>query len=266
MNCGLHGTEAACLACGAMMAPGVTACSQCGWTYETLVQQTPTDLFRKAWSLYDAISEGNHMSHRELYAALRTRIRERFPAQGGRVLDLGCGNARFLAPCFEDSKPEFYRGVDLSAVAIEEGRALLAAWPRTEWVVEDMLGHVEQSAESFDLVFSGFAIHHLEFTAKERLFREVGRLLSAGGTFLLVDVVRRDDESRGDYIAAYLHQVRTAWGGLSPEHIAETCAHIAAFDFPETGATLRSLASAAGFRSIEPLASHGPHQLWAFEK
>jgi predicted RNA-binding Zn-ribbon protein involved in translation (DUF1610 family) len=27
-------TEAPCLACGAVMAPGVTVCPQCGWTYE----------------------------------------------------------------------------------------------------------------------------------------------------------------------------------------------------------------------------------------
>jgi hypothetical protein len=28
-------TEAPCLACGAVMAPGVTVCPKCGWTYET---------------------------------------------------------------------------------------------------------------------------------------------------------------------------------------------------------------------------------------
>ena len=32
--CGLHGTDSECLACGAMMAPGVTVCPKCGWTYE----------------------------------------------------------------------------------------------------------------------------------------------------------------------------------------------------------------------------------------
>ena len=32
--CGLHGTDSECLACGTMMAPGVTACPKCGWTYE----------------------------------------------------------------------------------------------------------------------------------------------------------------------------------------------------------------------------------------
>jgi hypothetical protein len=28
-------TEAPCLACGVVMAPGVTVCPNCGWTYET---------------------------------------------------------------------------------------------------------------------------------------------------------------------------------------------------------------------------------------
>ena len=33
--CGANGTETACLACGDSMAPGVTLCPACGWTYET---------------------------------------------------------------------------------------------------------------------------------------------------------------------------------------------------------------------------------------
>lgn len=31
---GPNGTDTACLECGATMAPGVTACPKCGWTYE----------------------------------------------------------------------------------------------------------------------------------------------------------------------------------------------------------------------------------------
>ena len=33
--------EAPCLGCGAVMAPGVTVCPQCGWTYGTLSQSPP---------------------------------------------------------------------------------------------------------------------------------------------------------------------------------------------------------------------------------
>lgn len=36
--CGLHGTDTECLACGGLMAPGVTICPQCGWTYDHPVQ------------------------------------------------------------------------------------------------------------------------------------------------------------------------------------------------------------------------------------
>jgi hypothetical protein len=37
----VNDTEAPCMACGAVMAPGVTVCPQCGWTYET-PSQSPT--------------------------------------------------------------------------------------------------------------------------------------------------------------------------------------------------------------------------------
>jgi hypothetical protein len=37
----VNDTEAPCLGCGAVMAPGVTVCPQCGWTYEAPSRVTP---------------------------------------------------------------------------------------------------------------------------------------------------------------------------------------------------------------------------------
>ena len=37
-----------------------------------------------------------------------------------RLLDLGCGNARYLAPCLKRFPPTIYEGVDLSEAALAE--------------------------------------------------------------------------------------------------------------------------------------------------
>ena len=57
-----------------------------------------THLFRTSWSLYDALSEKNYMFHREIYALIANLLQQRRERGGYSMIDLGCGNTRFLAP------------------------------------------------------------------------------------------------------------------------------------------------------------------------
>ena len=56
------------------------------------------DLFARSWSLYDHITEHNYMFHQEIYAELAELLKQRHDAGQYRMLDLGCGNARYLVP------------------------------------------------------------------------------------------------------------------------------------------------------------------------
>jgi tRNA (cmo5U34)-methyltransferase len=48
----------------------------------------------------------------------------------------------------------------------------------------------EQNDAGFDMLFSSNAIHHLDFSAKSRLYEVFYRMLNAGGLFLNYDVVQ----------------------------------------------------------------------------
>ena len=118
-------------------------------------------LFRSNWSLYDAITENNYMFHREIYALVGHELAAAHPNGGAAMLDLGCGNARFLAPYLRAASPRRYVGVDLSATALEEARGYLHGLPGVELQLSDMLQTTQTLAEKFDFIFSGFAVHPL---------------------------------------------------------------------------------------------------------
>jgi SAM-dependent methyltransferase len=230
----------------------------------SLTQDDNTALFRKAWTLYDAISEKNYMFHLEIYAQVADLLKQRRTQGHYHLLDLGCGNARFLAPCLQSALPETYDGVDLSASALDEAREYLKGIPNTALHHKDMLQAVEDTDSAFDVIFTGFAVHHLDSAAKQRLFHACAQRLAPGGQFIMVDVVREDGQTREQYLDGYLNFMRTQWTEVLPEHLDEACAHVAAYDFPETLADLTLMARQAGLSQTQVIGRHHQHYILRF--
>jgi cyclopropane fatty-acyl-phospholipid synthase-like methyltransferase len=226
--------------------------------------ENPTALFEKAWNLYEAIAIGNHMSHREIYALVAKRLSQLYVKGGYRMLDLGCGDTRFLEPCFSFSRPALYQGVDLSEAALGLARKRLDYLGKTSWAKQDLLEYMKHDTGKYDVIFSGYAVHHLSTASKTELFATASNHLEPGGCFMLVDVIREPEQTREDYIIAYLSQIRNNWPGLTAEMVDEACAHVAAFDFPEGLETLDLLAQRAGFQKGIVHAKFGPHAFIEF--
>jgi SAM-dependent methyltransferase len=230
----------------------------------SLTQDDNTALFRKAWTLYDAISEKNYMFHREIYAHVADVLRQRHAQGPYHLLDLGCGNARFLAPCLQAAPPETYDGVDLSASALEEARGYLKSIANAGLHHKDMLQAVENADTAFDIIFTGFAVHHLDAESKQRLITACAERLAPGGQLLMVDVMREDGQTREQYLDEYLNFMRTQWTEVLPEHLEEACAHVSAYDFPETIADLTQMAIEAGLASPQIIGRYGQHYILKF--
>lgn len=227
-------------------------------------QDNITALFRRSWSLYDLITERNYMFHRELYADVARLLRERAQMGPYRMLDLGCGNARFLAPCLKASPPLTYTGIDLSESALAEAQIWLSALPDVKLVKSDLFQAVQIPGEPLELIFSGFALHHLDAASKQQFFQAAATRLAPGGWFLLVDIMREADQSRGEYLQSYVSFMTANWTELTEEQFAEARSHIEAYDYPESFTTLEAMARAAGFHSAEPISRHGHHQVVLF--
>ncbi len=230
----------------------------------SLPQDDNTALFRKSWTLYDAISEKNYMFHREIYALVSGLLQQRHAQGPYHLLDLGCGNVRFLAPCLQLAPPASYDGVDLSPSALDEARTYLKGIANTGLHHKDMLQAVENADTAFDIIFSGFAMHHLDAAGKQRLFTACAEHLAPGGQFILVDVVREDGQTREQYLDGYLNFMRTQWTEVQPEHLDEACSHVSSYDFPETLADLTQMAKQAGLSEPQIIGQHQQHYILRF--
>ena len=104
------------------------------------------------------------------------------------LLDLGCGDGR-LAALVLDRCPSVSR-----VVALDRSPPMLELAARRFRDDERVLvragdlNHPIGPLGSFDLVVSGFAIHHLEDQRKRSLFREIAAQLTPGGRFFNLEV------------------------------------------------------------------------------
>ncbi|MBN8249236.1 MAG: methyltransferase domain-containing protein [Verrucomicrobia bacterium] len=225
------------------------------------------EIFRCSWSLYDTIVAHDYMAHREIQERVAPVLAGRAAQGPYTLLDLGCGNARWLGDTLRLSPPARYLGVDLSRAALDEAAVHLRALRSVRLLEQDLLACVQGTAPaSFDVVYSGFAVHHLGAADKQRLFEAVRAVLTPAGEFLLVDVVREEGQSREQYLENYLAMVRSQWTSLGPEQYEEVARHITAHDFPETQSALEGMAREAGFDGMALLGRFGAHQVLRFAR
>jgi tRNA (cmo5U34)-methyltransferase len=124
------------------------------------------------------------------------------PQEPGRVLDLGCGDGR-LADLVMAHRSSVQAAVlvDSSPPMLELARAKFATDERVTVVDADLRDPISQLGR-FDVIVSGFAIHHLEHDRKRSLFAEIVSLLEPGGRFLNLEVVRSASRARHDEFLA----------------------------------------------------------------
>jgi len=220
-------------------------------------------IFQTSWSIYDLLAEKNYMHHREIYKVVGNWL-GRWGGKRYSILDLGCGNTRFLAPCLRQHAPGKYLGVDLSATALEEAKEYLSELESVELRQGEMVEALAGSERGWEVIFSGYALHHLDEKQKGKFFSLCWEKLAPGSSFLLVDVVREEEETREEYIERYVEFMRKDWTEVPREQLDEACAHVQAFDFPETESALCGMGKRAGFANMDRLIRFGPHQVWEF--
>lgn len=226
-----------------------------------------TTIFTHSWSLYDLITAHNYMFHQEIYDGVCKLLKHRTDLGPYRLLDLGCGNARYLAPCLKHSPPALYEGVDLSEAALAEAGDYLAELPNPVTLTHgDLLAAIESTNKTWDVIFTGFAVHHLLPDEKARFFHAAGRCLSESGWLILVDIVREENQSRENYLEGYLKFMRENWIKLPQDQLEEACTHVHDYDYPECLSTLQEMAKAASLNASRVINHYGQHYTLLFSR
>ena len=167
----------------------------------------------------------NHWQSRKMTQAFLEEARCAIPAAGlqfaiidrivncwcdrpQRILDLGCGDGimgRYLLNVFPNASGLF---IDSSDPMLEAARTSLKETPNVtvskgDFGLPDWTTIAEEH-EPFDIVISGFAIHHLTNARKQTLYGEIFALLGARGLFLNLEHVSSATPSGTDLFDAFL--------------------------------------------------------------
>src|SRR5262245_20664399 len=198
------------------------------------------DNFFDEWAIYDEILAHNYMHHDEIYAHVRQFFADRFGDQPFSILDLGCGSARHLALSLAERTVNRYVGYDLSQVALDHARRNLAGiHGPVSLYCADLLAGLRGASQIFNVLFTSFALHHLQTEDKAVFFELAMQHLAPDGALLVIDTFRDDDESRSAYLDRYCGWLRSRCQTLPAAALDALCDHIRSFDYPETPSLFR---------------------------
>ena len=227
---------------------------------------TAPAFFLDTWSVYQKVVEHNYLSHREIGSATAL-ILSKFPKGAYRLLDLGCGDAKTIAPILERHPPRHYTGVDLSGVALEKAGDYLRNLSSEKQLIEaDMLGFLCRNRESFDVVIVNFSLHHLQSEGKLALIKGVSCHMNPEGSLIMGDVFRRGEEKLADYLDRYAEDIKLNWDRLDTHEKAYTIEHVRNNDLPETIDAIRNMGLLAGLDPLNILFQSGANALLELKK
>ncbi len=225
----------------------------------------PIYIFRKTWATYQKVISNNLMFHREILDSVRTLLENRPEALN--LLDLGCGDATHIGKVLNPGQVAEYCGCDLSPYALDVARINLEPFGITvNLLCRDMVEVLKEAPENhFDVVYSGYALHHLSTEKKQTFFTECRRTLRENGYVIVVDVMREEGESQPAYLDSYNGVVATHWKAITPHERKQVQEHIRNCDFPETPTVMQMLASNAGLTLCKRLEKRTWHEAWCYK-
>ena len=189
-------------------------------------------LFENSWVVYKKIMEADFMHHKAFARYLENELKNKSLNNSIKILDLGCGDGSPILPIIESYPISFYKGYDLSDFAIHLCEKNLQRLDvRYEMKIGDMISMIEKESETFDLIYSSYAIHHLSDEEKKILFQHISQRLNPSGKFVYIDVIREQEMTIQQYRAEYVDRIMN-WHILDVSEKAKVIEHVTHYDFP----------------------------------
>jgi len=106
------------------------------------------------------------------------------------ILELGIGTGETARRVLDSHAGAQYTAIDSSEEMLERARSVVPQADLRLARLEDPLPE-----GPFDLVVSALAVHHLDGSGKQDLFRRIATVLRPGGTLVLADVVVPENDA-----------------------------------------------------------------------
>jgi len=142
-----------------------------------------------------------------------------------------------------------YTGVDFSAPALALAANKVAALgcPRTLHEA-DFAAFLSGNEESFDVIYLGLSLHHLEQSAKRATMKHLRCATAPGGTFYLFEPILQDGESREGYVKRWVAAMNGPYDSFPTAAREALRDHVTESERPESATDYQSFARDAGFR------------------
>jgi len=196
------------------------------------------------------------MHHRALVAAVEHALEHYFnSAPAGHrphFVDLGCGDADPLAAVLRDLPLGSLLGMDQASSVLPLAAKALGEVPYPcDWIQADLLEWATAAtphSNPVDILYSSFAIHHLDGESQEAFLAGARRKISPSGIFLWADIFREPGESVDDFRLRYTQRMSNHWGdALDPQQLDHACFHVSNFDLPADREAIRNTARIQGW-------------------
>jgi len=224
-------------------------------------------LFNKNWQIYKKVIDANYMHHALFHDLIGEEISAMCEKGSIRFLDLGCGDASQLIDLLQEVDVETYVGYDLSDTALtiaKENFSFLDEKARfVEGRMEVLLSEDDQM---YDMIHTSFAVHHLDDELKAAMISMISERLAPGGIFIYVDVFRKHDMERAEYIHRYCDHMDQHWPLLTLDEKKSIRDHVTDYDFPSSVAFILDQARSSGLENIAIHTKDETHYFLCFRK
>jgi SAM-dependent methyltransferase len=220
------------------------------------------EAYFRDWQRYSKAVNHNYLYHREVYARLHDFFLHRL-TRPCALLDLGCGDAGFMAQALEGIAISSYVGVDLARMALDLAAQNLAALGCEPQLWEKDYYELVLAGEiTADVIWMGLTFHHLPRPQKQKFLQAAHKILPAGGYLLMFEPTLLEDEDRDQFLVRSGRIRQSSWPALTPAELERIGDHIDNHDFPEKISTLEQLGREQGFLGLTPL-FQDPDQVYA---
>ena len=212
-----------------------------------------TEVFRKSWTTYQKVLAFNHLNHNEIIAAFRQELQAFDGNDNIAVLDIGIGDAwlptKLLSLPGMPTNLRLFVGVDSSAEPLTVARSTARIPARDiEFIQSDMSNYLRNCpANSFNIVMSSYAIHHLDTAGKASLCHDIYRSLAPGGIVLWADVYNHVPGSTREEVMVRWEERFMGYEGMTLEEKIDIWNHVSIYDLPEDLVSMQTILENAGF-------------------
>ena len=227
----------------------------------------PTQIFIRNWEIYQKIILEDYMNHKKLGKLSQAYLLEFANQSPIKMLDIGCGDAHQIANQLASLNTLSYTGYDLSEQAIALAKQHIQ---KTKASPKFHIGKMEElikvDTNTYNLLYSSFAIHHLTDENKISFIADCFSRLENKGIFILIDIKRLPGQSTSDYKKSYADWIYQEWDALEQDEKDAIVQHLQTCDIPVETTSYIRFAQEAGFKFIEEADVDPRHTLLVFSK